>query len=69
MKECSTPPSEAVRWLVTWKIDETHRCYMAQTARTAYQAWQMCTQRQVPAFGSCQVKQDDRPRDVTTVDG
>jgi hypothetical protein len=59
MKECSTPPSEAVEWSVWWggMLDVGSGGCATVTARTAFEA-----HRQVPgapSFGSCRVQRTE----------
>jgi len=50
MKECSTPPSEAVEWNISWgRLQDAVPTYVF--ARTAWEAWSKCNG--APAFGSC----------------
>jgi hypothetical protein len=52
MTECSTPPSEDVRWTVLWHDDDALFGDVV-TARTAWLAHQQV--KGAPAFGSCRV--------------
>lgn len=48
-KECSTPPSEPVKWLVQWMDGE--RFVIARTA------WEAHTKAEgAPCFGSCNIR-------------
>src|SRR5688572_31860193 len=58
MKECSTPPSEAVLWEVWWWIRQrgfgSAQACANRKAQTAYQAWRSCNGAN--EFGACVVR-------------